>query len=248
MTAELLDAINTRFRTYAEGGRTDDWLILSEQATAEAQELWQQAASAEGNVSIPVSQVLAWLHWARYNALPEGRDLSDLQAALIFFTPMFRMFPDQVPEQVKEFLQMGGEAADLVDNERIPARRDDSYASRTYPNAVAHLVEFLRKVTHVPMASNDKPDINGFREGDRVKLIAPFNGERSQYPVASTATVLVPNTSPSSIELSRSTGLVDVYLDLGKLIMMHTNELEKIPGRATVTYTADQESFTVYCQ
>jgi hypothetical protein len=51
----------------------------------------------------------------------------------------------------------------------------------------------------VPMASWQKPDINGLREGDRVQLVEDFNGDEVSYRAGNTGTVFVASTAPAEI-------------------------------------------------
>jgi hypothetical protein len=97
------------------------------------------------------------------------------------------------------------------------------------------------KLTSVPMTSAEKPDINGFREGDRVRLVNAFAGEKCRYEAGHEGTVLVTNTSPADIRLCRDGDLHEVYMDGGMIIMTVGADLEKIPGRAEVFYSADGE-------
>jgi hypothetical protein len=53
------------------------------------------------------------------------------------------------------------------------------------------------ELTSVPMTSAEKPDINGYREGERVRLVNAFASESCRYEVGHEGTVLVTNTSPA---------------------------------------------------
>jgi hypothetical protein len=98
-----------------------------------------------------------------------------------------------------------------------------------------------RELTSVPMASAEKPDINGFREGERVRLINAFSGDHSRYEIGHTGTVLVTNTSPADVDLLREGDLHEVLMDGGGIIMTTSGKLEKIPGMANVIYSLSGE-------
>ncbi len=93
------------------------------------------------------------------------------------------------------------------------------------------------QLKHVPMPSEQKPDINGFREGDRVGLVRPFAGEECSFDVGRTGTLLVTDTSPAQIRLARD-GFYEVLVDGadGRLIGVPEGSIEKISGRARVVY------------
>ena len=61
--------------------------VLEKEASAEARQL---ARTLTDNLdSLPAMHRLGWLHWYRYQALPEGHDQQDLQAAFTMFTSCF---------------------------------------------------------------------------------------------------------------------------------------------------------------
>ena len=97
------------------------------------------------------------------------------------------------------------------------------------------------ELTSVPMTSAEKPDINGYREGERVRLVNAFAGESSRYEAGHEGTVLVTNTSPADVSLCRDGDLHEILMDGGGIIMTRGRNLEKIPGHAEVIYSADGE-------
>jgi hypothetical protein len=97
------------------------------------------------------------------------------------------------------------------------------------------------ELTSVPMTSAEKPDINGYREGERVRLVNAFAGESYRYEVGHEGTVLVTNTSPADVRLCRDGDLHQILMDGGIIIMTAGRNLEKIPGHAEVIYSADGE-------
>lgn len=89
----------------------------------------------------------------------------------------------------------------------------------------------------VPMASWQKPDINGYREGDRVRLTKVFYGETGTYDQGSTGTILVTNTSPSGIRAARESNLVEILMDAnGMIILTLGSDCIRIAGQAQVLY------------
>jgi hypothetical protein len=101
------------------------------------------------------------------------------------------------------------------------------------------------ELTSVPMTSAEKPDINGYREGERVRLVSAFVGESCRYEVGHKGTVLVTNTSPADVRLCRDGDLHEILMDGGIIIMTAGRDLEKIPGHAEVIYSADGERVRV---
>jgi hypothetical protein len=101
------------------------------------------------------------------------------------------------------------------------------------------------QLKHVPMPSEQKPDINGFREGDRVRLVRPFAGEECSFDVGRTGTLLITDTSPAQIRLARD-GFYEVFVDGadGRLIGVTEGSIEKISGHARVAY--DDEYVSVF--
>ncbi|WP_405972912.1 hypothetical protein OG496_28405 [Streptomyces sp. NBC_00988] len=98
------------------------------------------------------------------------------------------------------------------------------------------------ELTSVPMSSAEKPDINGWREEQRVRLVNAFDdGETTQYGIGREGTVLVPDTSPAHIRMCRDGDLHTVLMDNGGSIMTAGTNLERIPGRAEVVYSMDGE-------
>ena len=103
------------------------------------------------------------------------------------------------------------------------------------------------QLRHVPMPSEQKPDINGFREGDRIRLVQPFNGETVSYEPGCTGTFLITDTAPAQISLARE-GFYEILMDGpdGRLlIMVRKGYIERIPGHANVLYSDDGESVQI---
>ena len=103
-----------------------------------------------------------------------------------------------------------------------------------------------KQLRNVPMASVEKPDINGFREGDRVILTKAFQGDTLQYEMFSTGTILITNTGSAHIKVGREADLHEVLMDDRRIIMIAGSSLRIIPGvRMEVTYSEDGKSVSV---
>ncbi len=112
----------------------------------------------------------------------------------------------------------------------------------------AHKAWLQTQLRHVPMPSEQKPDINGFREGDRFRLVQPFNGDTVSYEPGRTGTFLITNTAPAQIRLAREEGFYEIFIDGpdGRLILgVRNGDVERIPGHANVLYSDDGESFQI---
>jgi tetratricopeptide (TPR) repeat protein len=102
MSVDELVALSTaRIGAFAQGDATG---VLDEQAPVDAADLLRQATAAGGGIAIEVARVVALLHWCRYQALPEGRDQDDLQAALGLFTAIAEVDRQGIPEPVLAYL------------------------------------------------------------------------------------------------------------------------------------------------
>jgi hypothetical protein len=89
-----------------------------------------------------------------------------------------------------------------------------------------------------------KRDIDGFSEGDRVRLTVPFQGQSSSYPAGSLGTILITSSSVMA-QVMNEQHWVEVNIDDGGIAWVKTVDIERIPGRAQVTYGEDGETVTV---
>ncbi|MFC7761247.1 hypothetical protein ACFQY4_26825 [Catellatospora bangladeshensis] len=101
--SQLLDVLEARVQAAAAG---DPGAVLDDQAVDEAAELLRQAvAENDGGVPWPVGFALAWLHWLRYEALPEDEDEDDLRLALYWFEAVYASDPQApIPDEVRRHL------------------------------------------------------------------------------------------------------------------------------------------------
>jgi CHAT domain-containing protein/tetratricopeptide (TPR) repeat protein len=107
----LIAALTRRIRAFEQGNPRP---VLDPQAVAEARDLLARAVDAGRAVPLDAARVVAWLHWYRYLALPEGQDLDDMHAAIELFAPMTEVDPQAVPDPVRQYLATYG-------NDAVPA-------------------------------------------------------------------------------------------------------------------------------
>jgi hypothetical protein len=137
--------------------------------------------------------------------------------------------PDPLTEaQYREYLERF--AANLTGPEQTALRERSPEEYETWLDL---------QLKNVPMPSTQKPDINGFREGDRVILAEPFQGDTRHYDRYATGTLLVTDTSPAQIRVGRSTNLHEVLMDDGGLIGIDGAAFRKVGRRIGVIYSAD---------
>ena len=138
MTSELLAAVNERFDSYARGGRSDPSLVLGDDVTEAAAELWRSVIkeSSTGAVPFQVVLALAWLHWARYCALPTGKDRNDFQIATVMFGHIFAIDPRSVPDELRDILSDAANCLRVTDSLGISARYSQSAVLSAYPGAL----------------------------------------------------------------------------------------------------------------
>jgi tetratricopeptide (TPR) repeat protein len=93
----LLNALEARIKQCGESG--DASLVLDPRAADWAAKLRKALSTLDGSQRVrpaAVISVLAYFHWFRYQALPEGQNQRDLRSALT----CFRALADQVPGPV----------------------------------------------------------------------------------------------------------------------------------------------------
>jgi tetratricopeptide (TPR) repeat protein len=145
----LLADLQERVIAYARGGRTDPTLVLSDEAEANAYELWRAAQDASRNGSIPFDVVyaIALLHYFRYLALPVGQDRAALQVAVVLFAHVYRVDPERVPKDLLE-LRVSEDNNDLVIPDNVGYVRDKlgtpasdlfAWSSISYPRSESPL-------------------------------------------------------------------------------------------------------------
>jgi hypothetical protein len=135
----LLADLQQRLITYMRGDRTDPTLVLSDEAEANARELWRAARSTspDGSVPFDVVHTIALLHYFRYAALPLGQDRSDL-------AHVYRVDPELVPSHLLE-MRLSDDNDEPVIPDNVAHAPDgflgrgafepESYSSSSYPSS-----------------------------------------------------------------------------------------------------------------
>ena len=104
LAGRLLAALKSRLQRFSE---SDPSTVLDPAALYEASQLRETAASMNSvpqAMAIDILTALAYLHWRRYQVLPDGQDQDDLQAALATFALLTRLAPERIPDQVRDWL------------------------------------------------------------------------------------------------------------------------------------------------
>ncbi|MGW0556521.1 CHAT domain-containing protein [Streptomyces sp. NPDC002926] len=105
--------------------------VLEPGAVAELHRLTEILRENDGDLQ--ARYVLGWLHWYRFQALPEGQDSHDLVAAVDMFTPCFLARVEDMPEPLRPILaeqsfpaavNLLQQALDSADQELISANVD----------------------------------------------------------------------------------------------------------------------------
>src|ERR1022692_1474892 len=100
-TPELINDLHSRMDAFYRG---DPAGVLDEQALVNADALW--AAEHDGeSVPLAVVSILAWLHWYRYQALPDGQDPDDFYMAARMFD-VIAGTQYEVPEPMLQYLKL----------------------------------------------------------------------------------------------------------------------------------------------
>ncbi len=106
--SRLLASLNARVRRFADTG--DPSAVLDDAALSEAREILRPLPRDPGDpqsaTPVEVLQVLAFLHWSRYQSQMGGTDKDDLHTALEYFRLLGNRAPARVPETVRVSLAM----------------------------------------------------------------------------------------------------------------------------------------------
>ena len=90
---ELLDRFNTE---------PDPRVVLSRDALRLADEVWRSVDDPGSDLEM--LHALGWLHWFRFQCLPEGQDKPELEAAAKLFGPVYLADPEAVPPALRRHL------------------------------------------------------------------------------------------------------------------------------------------------
>jgi len=97
----LVRALAQRCRAFEESG--DANLVLEESAASQARQLGELIVSVgpgAGQVEVAAHVALGWLHWCRFQVLPEDANQADLAAALRYYSAIAQVAPYMIPEPV----------------------------------------------------------------------------------------------------------------------------------------------------
>ena len=94
---QLLEELQTLLSTAAQAD--DLQVLLSPQATALTQALWDSHDAPENDLDI--CHALGWWHWLRSQVLPEGEGQRDLRTALALLELVYLNEPEDIPEALR---------------------------------------------------------------------------------------------------------------------------------------------------
>ena len=150
---ELLSSLRERLGRFIE--EKDTGAILSRDTLREMKALL--ALTPEPSSDPEVLITVGYLHWFRYQVLPQGEDQQDLRAALTFFAPIYQADPEAVPGPLRTFL------AEASPGPRTPgtvaeglAQVAAQLAEAGNPGALDEAVDLLRQA--VAATASDHPD------------------------------------------------------------------------------------------
>ena len=91
---ELFQNVRTRFLAYGDGDRS---AIVSDQASEDADALWEQAMQPGGGIPVNVASLVGAVKWFRYKELPFTQSRADFHAAIWTFAQVIDAEPQAVP-------------------------------------------------------------------------------------------------------------------------------------------------------
>ena len=157
MRDELLGQLRERIIRFVHEGDPD--MVLSDDTSHLAEQLLDTVPDPMSDLE--VLHTLGWLHWHGYLASPEAQDQAHLAAALQFLEPVFRLSPDAVPVQVRDYFgattspdtasQESLRAAGLVLEEAI---------STGNPDALNAAIDLLERVLSEAITTSDLVALN----------------------------------------------------------------------------------------
>lgn len=99
MRERLLERVQARLERFEADKESAE--VLAPEAVAEVAALLETVADPAADLE--VAHAAGWLHWVRYLVLDPGDDEQDLETALALFAPVYRAFPEEVPDQVRAY-------------------------------------------------------------------------------------------------------------------------------------------------
>ena len=144
---QLIIAIRTRLELAAAA--QDPSPLLEPDALREARHL--TAMLGDDDADLPTRNLLGWLHWNRYQALPQGQDEADLDAATAMFGPCFTAGFGELPTALQPVL-----AGRTVPMALALLRRASGSAD---PDLMSASVDLWQRILEA--TSDDHPDLAG---------------------------------------------------------------------------------------
>ena len=160
----LLAALASRIRGFTQSGDPSE--LLDRGALHEARKLWEAAQGTyPGSLGVPpdVLEVIAHLHLARYQVLPEGQGDPDGQTAISLFIMLMDQFPERLPEDVRKFFAAAPtQSAAIDDTDRLIAAGNSALNQYRYDGR-SEMLDAALKAYHeaVSVVPLDHPSYAG---------------------------------------------------------------------------------------
>jgi len=160
----LLAALASRIRGFTQSGDPSE--LLDPGALHEARKLWEAAQGTyPGSLGVPpdVLEVIAHLHLARYQVLPEGQGDPDGQTAISLFIMLMDQFPERLPEDVRKFFAAAPtQSAAIDDTDRLIAAGNSALNQYRYDGR-SEMLDAALKAYHeaVSVVPLDHPSYAG---------------------------------------------------------------------------------------
>src|SRR5208282_93302 len=97
----VLASLQVRISSFVNNGNIAD--LVSDEADADADEVWQVIKATAANASFAALQTLGAFYWCRF-AARKGSTFLDLFHAMQLFRPLYPHRPDVVPDYLRELL------------------------------------------------------------------------------------------------------------------------------------------------
>ena len=124
-TNQLVKALDERIIAFI--GSSDAAAVLDEGALRDARDLSSilaRPAADEPQADLRALCVLAWMHWCRSQALPQGLDRDDFQTSVRYFSQILPVMPDAVPSFVRQDLAQASTPTGQVADQEISIKRE----------------------------------------------------------------------------------------------------------------------------
>ncbi|GAA3228322.1 CHAT domain-containing protein [Dactylosporangium siamense] len=149
---EHLALVVRRLRAYEDG---DSQPVLDPMALDEANDLLQLAFTAQG-VRVDAVRAVGWLRWRRYQALPEGLDDGELEAAVALFKVVGAVDPGGVPGRLLPLILPGGQP-EIDPDERLLREAMESLRRGLSGDDAAALARAIELFSDIAVRLPDHP-------------------------------------------------------------------------------------------